>query len=131
MQTSVSSGNPTLDADVERLRKVGYEVELLDAPPEVGVLIHNVSLPEGWNRHEVDVLLRTTTVYPASEMDMFWVSPDLRLSSGAVPQAASDEGHFGGPWLRFSWHRNAPWSPGRDDLVSHFEFCLARLSRIE
>lgn len=131
MPTSASTGNPTLDEDVSRLRACGHTIELLEAPPEIGVLVRNVALPQGWNRNEVDMLLRTTTVYPASEMDMFWVSPDLRLASGAVPQAGSEEGHFGESWLRFSWHRNAPWSPGRDDLVSHFEFCRARLSKIE
>ena len=130
MRTSALD-NPTLEADIRLLEDAGYRVDVLEQPPEIGVLVRDVPLREGWNRSEVDLLLRTTTLYPASEMDMFWVEPDLRLTGDVMPQAGTPESHFGQDWLRFSWHRNAPWDPSRDSLLSHFEFCIARLARIE
>jgi hypothetical protein len=130
MQTSaVETGNAALDSDVERLRELGIAVEILIAPPEIGV-VARIALSEGYNTSHTDLLLKTTTVYPASAMDMFWVDPSLLLASGAVPQAGeSMEVHFGRNWRRYSWHRNVEWVPGRDDLLSHFEFAMARLQR--
>ena len=43
------------------------------------------------------------------------------------PVATNLEVHFGRAWRRFSWHRNSPWIPGRDDLLTHMEFARARL----
>lgn len=85
-----------------------------------------------YNKRTSDVLLHTTTQYPMSAMDMFWVDVDLTLASGAIPAGSeSIETYFGRQWRRYSWHRNAPWRPGRDNLVSHFEFAVARLQRPE
>jgi hypothetical protein len=61
-------------------------------------------------------------------MDMFWVDPALQLASGEEPQSSNLEVHFGRTWRRFSWHRNSPWVPGRDDLLTHLEFARVRLN---
>ena len=131
MRTSApSTGNPALDRDIERLRRLGHEIEVLQAAPSVGVVIVGFDLPPGvYNKPMTDLLLQTTVQYPLSAMDMFWVEPELRLASGAVPAGGSIEMQFERPWLRFSWHRNAPWVPGRDDLLSHLEFAEDRLRR--
>lgn len=122
--------NELLDEDLARLRDQGFDCEVLCSGPEVGIVIRDVPLPEGvFSKSATDVLLKTTTLYPQSEMDMFWVDPDLVLASGAEPTASNLELHFGRSWRRFSWHRNCPWVPGRDDLLTHLEFARARLKQ--
>jgi hypothetical protein len=99
----------------------------------VGVVIRSFELPDGiYNKNRSDVLLQTTVQYPASGMDMFWVEPDLTLANGSAPAGGEAiEPHFGRQWRRYSWHRQVPWNPGRDDLLSHFDFAVARLERPE
>lgn len=121
--------NQLLAEDLERLADAGFDFEVLRDGDQIGVVVRDVPLPEGrWSQESTDVMLMTTVLYPQSAMDMFWTDPDLRLGSGGEPQASSLEVHFGRTWLRFSWHRNVDWRPGRDDLLSHFEFALARLT---
>jgi Prokaryotic E2 family E len=128
----VASGNPELDEDVSRLVAAGQEVELLTDGMLVGVVVKELVLPPGYNMSHSDLLMETTTQYPAAAMDMFWVDQQLFLESGAMPAGGeSIEIHFGRTWRRYSWHRNSAWVPGRDDLVGHFEFCVARLQRVQ
>ncbi len=105
-------------------------IDVLTEPPHVGIVVHDVQLPPGYSKDKTRVLLLTTNLYPASAMDMFWVDTDLTLTGGAIPAAAESIEHlFGQSWRRYSWHRNNEWRPGRDDIVGHFEFALARLQR--
>jgi hypothetical protein len=135
MQTSVdAAGNPLLAEDVANLAEIlGRPVEILCEGSQIGVVVRALTLPDGiYNIKTSDLLMQSTIQYPATEMDMFWVQEDLRLADGRMPQGAdSVEMHFGQHWRRFSWHRNAPWHPGRDSLLGHFEFALARLQRPE
>lgn len=134
MQTSAraSTGNEMLDADIDELEaSTGFPIELLRDGQAVGVVLKDVVLPSHFNREYVDILMRTTISYPHEEMDMFWVDDiDLKLAPGNAAQGAdSIEQHFDRAWLRFSWHRNMDWQPGRDTLLSHFEMVRARLAK--
>jgi Prokaryotic E2 family E len=122
-----------LDADIRRLEETtGFHVDILRDGSQIGVVINDVPLPGGiYDQSECQVLLRTDVQYPLSAMDMFWISPPLQLANGGDPAGSSSEVAFGLTWQRFSWHRNVEWLPGRDDLVSHFDFALARLQRPE
>jgi hypothetical protein len=123
-----SVGNELLEEDLARLHGQGFRFEIVCAGAEVGIVVHDVRLPDGvYSRRSTDMLLKTTVLYPQSEMDMFWVQPEVLLASGAEPVATNLEVHFGRTWRRFSWHRNCPWVPGRDDLLTHLEFARARL----
>jgi hypothetical protein len=126
--------NPLLTQDAEQLAaQLQCDVELVQEGAQVGVIVRWLSLPDGiYNRPQTDLLMQTTGQYPAADMDMFWVDRELLLFDGRVPQGAESlEPHFGRMWRRYSWHRNAPWLPGRDSLISHFEFSVARLQRPE
>jgi hypothetical protein len=127
-------GNALLADDVARLSaQLGCDVDLLRNGDLLGIVISAFQTPAGlYNKPETDVLMQTTTQYPVSAMDMFWVDEDLTLANGSLPIGGeSIEVHFDRRWRRYSWHRNVPWQPGRDDLVGHFEFALARLQRPE
>lgn len=126
--------NPLFDEDVPKLAAAAScTVDVLREGDLVGVVVRSLALPPGiYNKPTSDLLLQTTVQYPLSAMDMFWVDADLTLASGAVPAGGeSIEQHFGTSWRRYSWHRNAPWVPGRDCLSSHFEFAIARLQRAQ
>ncbi len=126
---TTASENTLLAEDLERLADSGFAYDVLDGGDEIGVVVRDVPLPPTlWSHPATDVLLKTTVLYPQSAMDMFWTRPELRLATGAEPQASNLEVHFGDTWRRFSWHRNSEWIPGRDDLLTHFEFALARLN---
>jgi hypothetical protein len=133
MRTSVSEiGNALLGEYMARLaEQLGRDVELLRDGELLGVVVCALELPAGiYSKPATDMLLQTTVQYPLSAMDTFWVDEDLTLAGGHVPVGGeSRETHFGRRWRRYSWHRNAPWQPGRDDLVGHFEFSIARLQR--
>ncbi len=131
MQTSVDTGNDVLDGDLKRLRAGGHQVDLVTEAVQVGLIVRGYELPKDiYNLTCTDVLLKTDFQYPVSAMDMLWVDQGLLLANGAVPAGGESlEHHFGRDWRRLSWHRNAPWVPGRDDLVGHFEFAVARLER--
>lgn len=132
LNSAAAAGNEVLAEDLERLSEQGFEFEVLVEGAEVGIVVRDVPLPpDAYSIPITDLLLKTTTLYPQSEMDMFWVDPDLVLASGAEPASSNLEMHFGRPWRRFSWHRNSPWMPGRDDLLGHFEFARARLQRAQ
>lgn len=135
MQTLASDvANPLLGQDLAQLsRQLGCRIDLLREGVQLGVVVRGFRLPTGlYNKPTTDLLMQTTTQYPASEMDMFWVDEDLVLVDGRMPQGGeSVETHFGSRWRRYSWHRNAPWQPGRDNLVGHFEFAVARLQRAQ
>jgi len=126
--------NPLLDEDAAKLAQhTGCPIQILRADDLVGVVVCGLALPAGiYNKATTDLLVQTTIQYPLSAMDMFWVDIDLTLATGAAPAGGeSIESHFGRTWRRYSWHRNVPWVPGRDDLSSHYEFAVARLQRPE
>jgi hypothetical protein len=128
------TGNDLLDADVEELANVtGRPIAVLRDGPSVGIVVKDVALPSHFNCEEVDVLMITSMQYPHEAMDMFWVDDlGLRLATGGEAQGSDvTEQHFGQAWRRFSWHRHSEWSPGRDTLIGHFEFVLARLAKTE
>lgn len=98
----------------------------------LGLIIHDVPLPEHWSESKVDVLFQIVGNYPFTGLDMFYVSPELRLRDGKVPQATQGKLNFTGRiWQRFSWHYTSPnvWRPGVSNLVSHLRFSLARLQQ--
>lgn len=97
------------------------------------VTIKNVPVRDGWSCKAVDVLFLAPPGYPAARPDCFWVTPALRLSSGAVPQAANEGTPIPGdpipgrPLTWFSWHLQT-WDPNKDKLVTFYSVILKRLT---
>jgi hypothetical protein len=84
---------------------------------------------EKFDRATADVMIRVPTGYPMAALDMFYVSPELKLKDGSHPPAANVfEEHCGRRWQRFSRHLNAvPWRPGVDGLRSFLALVLGEL----
>ena len=96
------------------------------------LVVPGFQLPEQWSNQIITLLAIIPNGYPMAPMDMFWVDPEVRLTGGAEPNAASSrEMHLGRQWQRFSWHYTNPqtgWRPGSSNLLSHLRFCMARFS---
>lgn len=122
----------TFDQQVASLREDYPQVDVLQGGPSRLLIIRGYELPPGWSEATVDLMFQIPPSFPAAALDMFWVSPHIRLQDGRQPeQAGTFEQHAGVNWQRFSWHYvGHTWLPTKDGLVSHLRFCRNRLSRL-
>src|ERR1700733_7447629 len=110
-----------LGAEVQRLNTGGYLVKIKSFPKR-----------PGWNRPAVDILFVAPPGYPAAKPDCFWVSPQLRLANGAMPQNTNDNNPIPGdtspgrPITWFSWHLQT-WDPNLDKLITFYSAIVKRL----
>jgi len=121
-----------LDCDVARLRERYGKVDRTDDESRAFIVVRDVPLPHHWDRDAVDVLIHAHQGYPLSAMDMFWVSPHLRLVDGRAPANADCvENYCGTAWQRFSWHYppGHRWDPAADNLLTHMRFARMRLGQ--
>jgi hypothetical protein len=97
------------------------------------ITIKGVDLPAGWNQQKVDIFFIAPPGYPAAKPDCFWVSPRLRLFSGAIPQSANEgtalpyDLNPSRPLTWFSWHLQM-WDPNRDGLDRFYRAIVQRLN---
>jgi hypothetical protein len=121
---------PKLQQELEDLIRESCEIQVIEDADFVNLIFKRFMLGEGFFPQQSDLLLRIPRSYPDAGPDMFWVSPDVKLQSGQLPQAAeSIETYMGKPWRRFSWHRQgSPWNPTIDNMHSQLEFIRRRLS---
>jgi hypothetical protein len=119
---------PRLQRELDEL-KLGHEIEVTEDPDFINLIFKNFKLGDGYSRATSDLLLRMPRSYPDAGPDMFWVSPEVTLASGSLPQAAeSVENYLGRNWRRFSWHRPGnKWNPTVDNLHGQIEFIDRRL----
>lgn len=97
------------------------------------LVVPKFSLPENWLASEVTLLCIVPNGFPMSALDMFWVTPSLRLPTGGEPNCANHyEEHLGQQWQRFSWHytHGTAWKPSQSSLLTHLQFCKSRLNQI-
>lgn len=86
------------------------------------IVVPDYALPPGLDRTNSDLLLRLAGGYPDVPPDMWWFSPAVRRSDGAVIDRTNvTEHHLGRDWQRWSRHLDAPrWLSGVDGLRSYF-----------
>lgn len=119
-----------LQAEVDALRELGYNLEVQEAGARLFIIFHNVPLPPLYRPSTTDVMVYTSTLYPNAGFDMFWTPPEVLLADGRIPQAAEAiEEYEGKKWRRFSWHLNRPWNPSHDSLRSWLTYCEDRLNK--
>lgn len=95
------------------------------------VVIPGYRLPAGYDRATSDLLLRLQAGFPDVPPDMWWFSPAVRRSNGAViPATEVIERHLGKDWQRWSRHFNAgQWRSGVDSLESFLALIRKELER--
>lgn len=122
---------PALERDIDETRRLFGHVDCIDDHSRSLIVVHGLPLPGHWNRPETDLLVIAPQGYPLSAMDMFWVTPGLRLKNGQMPKNADQVEIYGGiKWQRFSWHYPPTyrWHPAKDSVMSHLRFARTRLN---
>jgi hypothetical protein len=118
-----------LEREADRLRAARTEAVVQRQPDGTSiVLVPRLVLPPGWNLPQVGVRWVLSAAYPAGQPDCFYADQDLRLSSGAMPANSGFQDLAGEPLLWFSWHLQAGWRPGKDDLLTYLRFVESRLA---
>lgn len=122
-----------IDVHLERLRAREPDLQVRQlADGSQLISIPQVALPAGWNKQHTVVHLVAPQGYPYAQPDCFWADPDLRLSSGAVPQNAGPGTPIphlpGQAALWFSWHLQV-WNAARDDLMTWLTVIRQRLAQ--
>lgn len=96
------------------------------------LLVEGVPTPAHFTPNEVSLLVVVPNGFPMAAPDMFWVDPPLRLTDGREPEGGNCyEQHLGRTWQRFSWHYaqgQTAWRIGVSSLLTHLQFCQARLA---
>jgi hypothetical protein len=94
------------------------------------VSIPNVPLGPGWSANQTTVKFVVLPNYPHSAPDCFWIDPQIRLASGAMPQNTNIQQvpGTGLTWLWFSWHVGK-WNPNRDSLYTYMKVIQDRLAK--
>lgn len=96
------------------------------------VVLSDFRLPAGYEPSLVRLLIKLPPTFPDAAPDMFWVSPSVRTSGGALPRATSAERLLGEDWQRFSWHLAADaWKPGVSTLRDFLRCVAARFQRLD
>ncbi len=86
-----------------RILKIQYPD--LEHAPSCDWFVIQQTLPSGWNKEIVRLLVQVPVGYPASPPDNFYTDPDLRLANGNLPGNTSNGQIVAGQtWLQFSYH---------------------------
>jgi len=123
---------PELRDEADRLRGLGYSVELQEEGQRIYVVFRGFPLGVAYEPPASDLMVYTTVQYPNAGFDMFWVDENVKLRDGRIPQAGDAiEPYLGRRWRRFSWHLppNRPWNPSRDSLSTWIATVEERLSK--
>jgi hypothetical protein len=113
------------------LESLGNPFELVSEGGALRVIIHEVTVPAGYNLQSVSVNVRIEPGYPDAQIDMAYFCPPLALISGKAIGAISPDVFDGKTWQRWSRHRTPanPWRPGIDSLATHFALVSDWLER--
>jgi hypothetical protein len=107
-------------ADQEFLVSGGFDFEVIPDGQMFSLIIKGYRLPAGYDREEVDLLLRLPAGFPDAPPDMFWMAPVVAYQDGSIPpQTELREDHHGRTWQRWSRHLTIAWRPGIDSLQSY------------
>ena len=96
------------------------------------ITVRSVPIRNGWSRPTTDVLFLAPPGFPGARPDSFWVSPQLRLANGALPQNTNEGTAIPGdpvparPFTWFSWHLQT-WDPNKDKLATFYSAIMKRL----
>ena len=108
------------EVDETYLRDKGHKWQLFpDGKGACLVLSDFAVAADLYDRDKTDLMIRIPAQYNIAGLDMFYVSPELKLSAtGSYPDRASHfETHIERRWQRFSRHlTTTPWRPGVDGL---------------
>jgi hypothetical protein len=109
------------------------DVEFLDAldlpwetimDGKVGVvIIHDFTLPEGFEPRSVSVAFRIEPAYPTTQIDMAYFHPAIRRTNRRNIPNVSESNFDGKVWQGWSRHRTThQWRPDVDYVGTHYQY---------
>lgn len=109
------------EQDREYLEARGLPWETIVDQGSQWLLIHEYSLPAGFNVKRASVALLISPGYPDAQIDMANLDPHLSLTTGGPIKALSSRPIAGKQWQQWSRHRTGanPWRPGEDSISTH------------
>jgi len=109
------------ESDREFLEPRGQTWETIIEAGSNWLLIHDFSVPTGYNIEKVSVALMISAGYPEAQIDMAYFFPQLVRLDGKPIKALVPQQIDGKTYQRWSRHRTAqnPWRPGEDDVSTH------------
>lgn len=114
------SGFTLPEEDEIFLASAGFQWEALAESNYMWLLIHDFSIPDGYNTKTCTVALMIPPGYPAAEIDMAYFCPQLVKISGRAINATTTQGIGGKLYQRWSRHRQpGQWRPGVDNVATH------------
>lgn len=95
------------------------------------LIVENYPLPPGFNVPSCTIAVQIPESYPSAQLDMFFCHPALTANDAVPPQTEHRQAIAGTLFQRWSRHRGAgsAWTPGVDNLESHFTLIEHALSR--
>lgn len=96
------------------------------------LLLPNHELPPGYSAQVVQLALEIPPTYPATQIDMFYLFPQVTLSTGAqIPATEASAEIRGQNFQRWSRHRTAagPWRTGYDNVKTHLALVDSALQK--
>jgi hypothetical protein len=108
--------------DMQYLATTGLEWETIVEGSGRWLLLHDRSVPNGYNVERATVALLIPPGYPDAQIDMVYFLPALSRKDGQTINATQcAQALDGKTFQRWSRHRTpaAPWQPGEDDVSSH------------
>lgn len=108
------------EEDADYLNALGLTWETVNESNLLWVLIHDYTLPAGYQVSTCSVALQIPPSYPAAEIDMAYFHPPLTKQSGRAISAISPQVITGKTFQRWSRHRQpGEWKPGIDCIGTH------------
>lgn len=119
------------EADEQFLDSLGLTWETVILNGAQWLILHNYSVPAGYNHTPVFLAVRISPGYPDTQLDMVYFSPPLARADGKVIGALTTLMLDGKTYQQWSRHRTGanPWRPGDDDLSTHMELVRHWLER--
>lgn len=114
----------------EIVKRINLKVELFKDNLKQDLIIREYVLPlNKYNHDKVDILIKVPNTYPRCGLDMFWVSPILKLkASDSLPSCCEvNETLHDMVWQR--WSRHYEWNPSKNDIFTHIDIVEECLSR--
>lgn len=121
-----------LEVDEQHLDALGGFWETVIEADRRWLLIHNYQVPVGYAQQMVVLALLIPPTYPGAQIDMFYTSPKLTLTSGRpIDRTQVSAVIYGTPFNGWSRHRGspAPWNPATDNVITHLALVESAIAK--
>jgi len=119
---------PILSREVDGLKRIGYDLEIIEIGGQCYVLVRKIpARSPPWDRTEYEILIAIPTTYDDAALDAFYLEEPHAYSGGEHERVRGARVNGNGKsWRLASWHytNRHPWRHGSDSLETHIMHCM-------